>query len=118
MSVYVDDMEAPFGRMIMCHMIADTTEELLAMARKIGVNVKWIQHAGIPHREHFDIALSKKAQALLHGAIAITWRQCGAMTARMRTEGVLGLPEEAENWLAADFRRKAARDALRETAGI
>ncbi len=32
MAFYVDDMEARFGRMKMCHMIADTTEELLEMA--------------------------------------------------------------------------------------
>jgi hypothetical protein len=31
-SVYVDDMKA-FGRMIMCSMIADTSEELLRRAR-------------------------------------------------------------------------------------
>lgn len=70
MSVYVDDMEAPYGRMKMCHMLADTREELLAMADKIGVARKWIQKAGQPF-EHFDIALSKKALAIRYGAIAI-----------------------------------------------
>ena len=46
MSVYVDDMEAAFGRMKMCHMIADTPQELLAMVDRIGVQRKWIQDAG------------------------------------------------------------------------
>jgi hypothetical protein len=72
--VYVDDMEAPFARMIMCHMIADTTEELLDMATRIGVNHKWIQHPGT-YKEHFDIAKSKKDLALRLGAQQITWRE-------------------------------------------
>lgn len=74
--VYVDDMEAAYGRMKMCHMMADTPEELLAMVDRIGVQRKWIQHAGGP-REHFDIALSKKALALAAGAVACTWREIG-----------------------------------------
>lgn len=79
MSVYVDDMNAPFGRMLMCHLIADTTEELLTMVDKIGVQRKWIQNAGT-NREHFDIALSKKKLALAAGAIEIEY---GAELAEM-----------------------------------
>lgn len=55
----------------MCHMIADTTEELLEMADKIGVQRKWIQDKG-EYSEHFDIAKSAKAKAIKHGAIEIT----------------------------------------------
>ena len=65
MSVYVDDANIPFGRMIMCHMIADTEEELLAMADKIGVARKWIQRTpGKPWRTHFDICLAKRKMAV------------------------------------------------------
>lgn len=70
MAVYVDDMEASYGRMVMCHMLADTTAELLAMADKIGVARKWIQKAGT-HHEHFDIAKSKRALAIQLGAVEI-----------------------------------------------
>ena len=83
MTVYVDDMRAPFGRMVMCHMLADTTEELLAMADTIGVARKWIQYPGT-HREHFDISLSKRAEAVKHGAVEITWRQTGQIARRKR----------------------------------
>lgn len=77
MSVYVDDMKAPFGNMVMCHMWADTDGELLAMADRIGVQRKWIQgHPTLSfgkHRNaswiHFDIALSKRALAVKAGAI-------------------------------------------------
>lgn len=77
MSVYVDDMKANFGNMVMCHMWADTDAELLAMADKIGVQRKWIQgHPKLSfgkHRDaswvHFDIAMSKRALAVKAGAI-------------------------------------------------
>lgn len=67
MSVYVDHPEWPFGRMKMCHMMADTHEELLAMADLIGVARKWIQHEG-RRTEHFDICKTKRALAIAHGA--------------------------------------------------
>lgn len=74
MAVYVDDMYkyplGQFGRMKMSHMAADSTEELLAMADRIGVARKWIQHPGTD-REHFDIALSKRALAVAAGAIEV-----------------------------------------------
>lgn len=78
MSVYVDDMEAGYGRMKMCHMIADSTEELLAMADYIGVQRKWIQNPRT-YREHFDICLAKKKLAIEAGAKAITIRELGQM---------------------------------------
>lgn len=71
--VYVDDMRAPFGRMIMCHMIADSRKELLAMCRKIGVGIHWLQKKG-QWDEHFDIALSKRKLAVEAGAKEVTQR--------------------------------------------
>lgn len=73
MSVYVDDMRAPFGRMRMCHMTADTHGELVEMADRIGVARKWIQHAGNPVYEHFDIALSKRSLAVRAGAVEVSY---------------------------------------------
>lgn len=97
MPVYVDDMRAAFGRMIMCHMIADTTAELLSMADRIGISRKWIQHPNT-REEHFDIALNKRGLAVNNGAVQITWRQCAMMCKRRKVEGILGLPSEAEAW--------------------
>lgn len=71
MAVYVDTMRAQYGRMIMCHMMADTKAELLAMVDTIGVARKWIQHEG-SWQEHFDISLAKKSQAVRLGAIEIS----------------------------------------------
>lgn len=75
MTVYVDDMQASFGRMVMCHMIADTRAELDAMADRIGVARKWRQKSG-KRGEHYDISQSKRALAVKHGAAEITWREC------------------------------------------
>lgn len=91
MTVYVDDMFADFGRMKMCHMIADTTDELMAMAERIGVQRKWIQHAGTP-REHFDIATGKRDAALAAGAVAISWTVYATMVDEREKTGGLGTP--------------------------
>ena len=69
MSVYVDDVRHAFGRMVMCHMWADSLEELLAMADRIGVARRWLQQPPKASWVHFDISLGKKAIALAAGAI-------------------------------------------------
>lgn len=74
MTCYVDDMKAQYGRMIMCHMIADTHQELLEMVDKIGVDRRWIQRGGTPG-EHFDISLGKRKLAVANSAVEISSRE-------------------------------------------
>ncbi|MBM3551865.1 MAG: DUF4031 domain-containing protein [Alphaproteobacteria bacterium] len=78
MSVYVDDMRAPYRRMIMCHMLADSVDELHAMADRIGVVRRWFQG------DHYDICLAKRALALQAGAVEISMREAVAVRARYR----------------------------------
>ncbi|WP_213761752.1 DUF4031 domain-containing protein [Caballeronia sp. dw_19] len=111
MTVYVDDMRATYGRMVMCHMLADTDDELHAMAWRIGVAMKWWQSPEKTSGSHYDIALSKRALAVAAGAIEITWRQAGAMNMRRRITGELGAPAEAEDWMKEFM---AARRAPKE----
>ncbi|WP_447751700.1 DUF4031 domain-containing protein [Pseudomonas nicosulfuronedens] len=85
MPVYVDDMRAPFGRLIMCHMVADTEEELLAMADKIGVARRWHQYPGAD-KSHFDICLSKRALAVAAGAVEIEGRQTVELVRQKRQQ--------------------------------
>ena len=89
MAVHVDDMQAPYGRMLMCHMAADSTAELLTMADRIGVDRRWLQHAGAG-REHFDICMSKKAAALAAGAIPATTRR---LCTRRWSRGDMTVPD-------------------------
>ena len=110
MTVYVDDMRAPYGRMVMCHMIADSDEEL-HQADRIGVARRWFQKPGTPRR-HYDIALSKRALAVAAGAVEITDRQCACMTYRRGVEGVLGDPSDAVAWRMARLARLPQGRAL------
>lgn len=118
MSVYVDDMRAPFGNIVMCHMWADSDDELLAMADRIGVQRKWIQ--GHPflsfgkHRNaswvHFDIALSKRALAVKFGAIETDRFGPIIHTAKLRLAAALAAGNEDE--------AQAARARLATFEGI
>jgi hypothetical protein len=69
MTVYVDDMKAPFGRYVMCHCWADSRAELFAMMELIGVQTKWFQQPPKASWEHFDITMSKRKLAIQHGAV-------------------------------------------------
>lgn len=99
MSVYVDDMRAPFRRMIMCHLVADTSDELHAMADRIGVDLRWVQYPGT-YKEHYDICLSMRAKAVRAGASEITWRECGIMVEkrdRTRPPVARGSPDHGKD---------------------
>ena len=65
MAVYVDRTSQLFGRMKMCHMLADTLEELHAMADKIGMKRSWFQPRSTPH---YDVCISRRKLALENGA--------------------------------------------------
>ena len=87
--VYVDNMYiislGQFGRMKMSHMIADTKQELLEMADKIGVQRKWIQAEGT-HREHFDIAIIKRKLAVQFGAKEISMYELADMIKKRKNK--------------------------------
>lgn len=78
MAVYVDDMyKYRMGRFRgyrMSHMIADSHEELMDMANQLGLKVEWLQHEGTP-KEHFDIPVHKRAQAIRLGAKAVGMKE-------------------------------------------
>jgi hypothetical protein len=69
MTMYVDDMLAPFGRMLMSHMWSDNSiEELMTFARRPGLKVEWFQARALPH---FDVSKQVREQAIKLGAIAV-----------------------------------------------
>jgi len=82
-------MRAPFGRLVMCHMIADTDAELHAMAAAIGIARRWYQG------DHYDIALSKRAAAIARGAVEISMRELACMAALRRRGHPMGDPSTA-----------------------
>lgn len=83
MAVYVDKSQRRFRRMITCHMLADTLEELHAMAEAIGCSRGWYQisRTGVPH---YDIPKERRAHALELGALEIGIRETAAVMARTR----------------------------------
>ncbi len=73
MAVYIDKANIKYKRMIMCHMIADSYEELHDMAKKIGMKSAWFQsNASFPH---YDVCLMRKKKALEYGAIEVSRKE-------------------------------------------
>ncbi len=88
MAVYVDPIrEHPpvHGQTLWCHMIADTEEELHAMAERIGMRRTWYQG------DHYDLRPETRALALAEGAIEMSMREmarrvCAERKKRRRSE--------------------------------
>jgi len=90
MSVYVDASIYGYGRMVMCHMIADSPDELHAMADRIGVARKWFQEYPKASFWHYDVAKSKRALAVTAGAIECDRRTFVEHLRRIRASRVFG----------------------------
>ncbi len=72
MAVYVDPLREhpPFhGWTTWCHMIADTEEELHAMAERIGMRREWYQG------DHYDLRPDARERALAAGALEMSMRE-------------------------------------------
>lgn len=91
MTVYVDNARRRFGRMIMCHMLADSETELHRMAAAIGLRREWFQ------RDHYDLSLTRKEDAIRRGAVEVTSRAMVGIRRRYRVR-VAGTRLAKEVW--------------------
>lgn len=82
MAVYVDYPRYRFRRMMMCHMVADSLEELHGMADRLGLKRQWFQ--GRASTPHYDICKSKRHQAVALGAEEVDYRGMAAACRRLR----------------------------------
>lgn len=102
MTVWVDDMKAPFnpkhrpGRTyVMSHMIGTDDAELHAMAQACGVARRWYQG------DHYDVTQAVRAKAIKRGAKAISRRDLSAMAMLRRYGEPMGDPATAFDRLCA-----------------
>ena len=112
MTVYVDGERNRFGRMVMCHMWADTFAELHKMARAIGMDRAWFQPLSFPH---YDVSLSRRARAVELGAVEVGRHEGVAIRKRLReafTEAdYIELRKDIPAYDAMRAKRKARTDA-------
>lgn len=77
MSVYVDSMcnclknkNWPYN--MCCHLIADSVDELLIFAERLGLKKVWFQNTDIPH---FDLTVNMRKKAIKQGAFPISVKE-------------------------------------------
>lgn len=65
----------------MCHILADTPQELHEMAIRLGMRLEWFQPVSTPH---YDICLIRRKKALELGAIEIDRHSTVALIRKIR----------------------------------
>lgn len=99
MPVYVDKARNGLGRMITCHMLADSPAELHTMAESIGMKRSWYQSPDKASFPHYDVSLSRRAQALKLGAIEIDRKTCATIMREARCRLILS----GQTWKSAGW---------------
>jgi len=94
MSVYVDPLfdtrgwSANWPYPFACHLMADSDEELHALAAKLGLKRAWHQ-TNPPHAvSHYDLTVRKRARAVELGAIEVEARFRPKRERRPRRRGL------------------------------
>jgi hypothetical protein len=86
MSVYVDTARHPFKGYVMCHMVADSLDELHGMAARIGMERRWFQTPPKASFPHYDIPEHKRGRAISLGAHVVCQRTGLYFAARLGLE--------------------------------
>jgi hypothetical protein len=68
--------------------MADSSEELVEFARRIGLNPAWIQYRGTA-REHFDVTDGMRRRAVAYGAIEMEMLEMGRWARQRQQAGGL-----------------------------
>jgi hypothetical protein len=93
MATYVDTVRSYPGKGLrfteFCHLLADTREELQAMADALGIPHRFFQDH--PWRWHHDIPEHLRARAIELGAREVTMHEVGALL-RSRRAGMSANP--------------------------
>jgi hypothetical protein len=84
MAVYVDRLvDYGWRHGPSCHLIADSVEELMDFAVRMGLRPEWFQPKSSPH---FDLAAEGRAAAISNGAIELDNRAFVAKVRELRAK--------------------------------
>ena len=102
MATYVDELRQTGKAKLpmMCHLMADSENELETFARKLGLDPIW------RHRDHYDLSAGKRYQAVLLGAVEITAREMVALRKRLEEDKAAVYAAQWE-WQKAEDERTA-----------
>lgn len=86
MAVYVDSARHPFKGHMMCHMTADSLEDLHDMARCLEMKRAWFQAPPKASFPHYDIPAPRRARAIDYGALEVDSRTSLYFAAKLGIE--------------------------------